>query len=188
MARTSTLYNFDIEIADIDRGVYETVSLRVPQHPSEEEARLLTRIVARVLLCEPDLEFGRGLSHTEEPALWTRDAQQNVMRWVDVGAPSAERLHRASKLAKATHVVTTKNATNLRREWSKRAIAGADTVEIIELAASFVDALVATLDRRNHWYATIQDEHLQVLANDNPHGTSIKRGSLVAFLDAQTGS
>jgi len=35
MALTSTVYNFDISLADTDRNVYETLALRVALHPSE---------------------------------------------------------------------------------------------------------------------------------------------------------
>jgi uncharacterized protein YaeQ len=37
MALTATIYTFDIDLADADRGVYETLALRVARHPSESE-------------------------------------------------------------------------------------------------------------------------------------------------------
>ena len=37
MALTATIYNFDIELADSDRNVYESLALRVARHPSESE-------------------------------------------------------------------------------------------------------------------------------------------------------
>ena len=37
MALGATLYNFDIELADSDRHVYESLALRVARHPSESE-------------------------------------------------------------------------------------------------------------------------------------------------------
>ena len=40
MALTATIYNFDIDLADSDRGVYETIALRVAQHPSESDEYL----------------------------------------------------------------------------------------------------------------------------------------------------
>ena len=46
VALTATIYNFDIELADSDRSVYETLALRVARHPSESEEYLLTRLLA----------------------------------------------------------------------------------------------------------------------------------------------
>ena len=42
MALTATVHNFDIQLSDVDRGVYESLSLRVARHPSETEEYLLT--------------------------------------------------------------------------------------------------------------------------------------------------
>ena len=97
MALSSTIRTFTVELADVDRGVYETLDLRVAQHPSETVDRLTVRVLARCLAHEENLEFGRGLSEVEDPALWSTDNTGEVMLWVDVGAPSAERVHRASK-------------------------------------------------------------------------------------------
>ena len=38
MALGATLYNFDIELTDKDRQGYESLALRVAQHPSEPDA------------------------------------------------------------------------------------------------------------------------------------------------------
>ena len=49
MTLSSTVYNFDIQLSDVDRGVYETLSLRVAQHPSETDDYLVTRVLAYCL-------------------------------------------------------------------------------------------------------------------------------------------
>ena len=49
MALTSTIHHFDIDLADGDRRVYETLALRVARHPSESEDYLLTRVLAYAL-------------------------------------------------------------------------------------------------------------------------------------------
>jgi uncharacterized protein YaeQ len=54
MALTATIYNFDVDLSDSDRGVYETVSLRVAQHPSESDEYLIARVLAYLL------EYSRG--------------------------------------------------------------------------------------------------------------------------------
>ena len=46
MALTATVYNFDIELADMDRGVYETLDLRVARHPSESAEYMVVRVLA----------------------------------------------------------------------------------------------------------------------------------------------
>lgn len=46
MAQGATIYNFDVELADTNRGMYESLTLRVARHPSESEEYLITRLLA----------------------------------------------------------------------------------------------------------------------------------------------
>src|SRR6185312_1467665 len=97
MALTATMYAFDVELADVDRGVYESLEIRAARHPSETEEYLLTRVLAYCLEYTEGLSFSRGLSSTDEPALSVRDLTGALQAWIDIGAPDAARLHRASK-------------------------------------------------------------------------------------------
>ena len=49
VALSATIYNFDTELADIDRGVYRTLALRLARHPSETLEFMLTRWLAYCL-------------------------------------------------------------------------------------------------------------------------------------------
>ena len=46
MALQATIYNFDIELADNDRAVYESLALRLARHPSESDEHLIARLLA----------------------------------------------------------------------------------------------------------------------------------------------
>ncbi|HQZ37531.1 MAG TPA: YaeQ family protein, partial [Vicinamibacterales bacterium] len=59
MAQAATIYAFAVELADIDRGVYETLSVRVARQASETPAFMLTRLLA---FC---LEHTEGIVLTE---------------------------------------------------------------------------------------------------------------------------
>ena len=39
----ATIYNFDVELADNDRGVYESLALRLARHPSESDEHMIAR-------------------------------------------------------------------------------------------------------------------------------------------------
>jgi hypothetical protein len=54
MAQGATIYNFDIDLSDTDRHVYESPALRVARHPSESEEYLVARVLAYLL------EFAEG--------------------------------------------------------------------------------------------------------------------------------
>ncbi len=166
MAEQSTLYRFDVELSDIDRSVYESLALRVACHPSEDEPRLVARVLAYCLLYEPDLEFGKGLSSSDEPALWRRGPAGDVLHWIDIGYPSADRMHRASKRAQKLTVVCHKGTEILAKEASKRRIHEAETVEVIALPPEMVAQIAEVATRTQSWTVVKTGEDLQVVAND----------------------
>ena len=49
MALTATMYRFEVDLSDVDRGVYEQFEVRAAQHPSESEEFFVTRVLAYVL-------------------------------------------------------------------------------------------------------------------------------------------
>jgi uncharacterized protein YaeQ len=49
VAQTATVYTATIDLADMDRNVYETLELRVARHPSETAEYMLVRILAYCL-------------------------------------------------------------------------------------------------------------------------------------------
>src|SRR5687768_11659215 len=100
MALTATIYNLEIDLADADRRVYESLAMRVARHPSESEEYLVTRILAYALeFCE-GIAFSSGLSDPDEPAISVRDLTGTIQSWIDIGIPDAARLHKASKVAR----------------------------------------------------------------------------------------
>jgi uncharacterized protein YaeQ len=100
VALSATIYNFDIQLADADRHVYETLALRVARHPSESAEFLFTRLLAYCLEYTEGLTFSSGgLSDPDAPALAVHDLTGALQRWIEVGTPDASRLHKASKAA-----------------------------------------------------------------------------------------
>jgi len=182
MALSATLYRFHIDLADIERNVYESLDLRVAAHPSEDSLRVVVRLLARVILHEEGLEFGRGLSVVEDPALQTISAIGDIDTWIDIGQPSAERLHRASKRANRVIVVTDKHENPLRKEWSSRPIHKADAVELVRLPSTLVSSLADQLERKMQWYVTILEGALSVAVGEQNVEGELVRQTMEEFL------
>src|SRR5205085_3131073 len=73
LALGATIYNFAIQLSHVDRGVYESLVLKVARHPSEAQDHLVARVLAYCLELTEGLSFSRGLSDPDEPALAVRD-------------------------------------------------------------------------------------------------------------------
>jgi len=148
MALTATIYNFDIELVDTDRHVYESFVLRVARHPSESEEYLVARLIAYLMEFTEGIEFSRGVSSPEEPTIAIRDLTGTLSTWIDIGTPDAERLHKASKVAARVVVYTHKDPTVFLKQLAGKRIYNAEALELYAIDRGLVAALVARLERR----------------------------------------
>jgi uncharacterized protein YaeQ len=162
MALGATIYNFDIDLADSDRRVYESLALRVARHPSESEEYLVTRVLAYALEYAEGIEFSRGVSSPDEPAIAVRDLTGGITTWIDIGTPDAARLHKASKAVARVVVYTHKDAAQFLKQLSGETIHRADALELYAIDRGVVAALVARLERRIAFSLSITDRELYV--------------------------
>jgi uncharacterized protein YaeQ len=166
MALTATIYNFDVDLADNDRGVYESLALRVAQHPSESGEFLVARLLAYLLEYAEGIEFSRGVSTPDEPAIAIRDLTGAVTAWIDVGTPDAARLHKASKTAARVVVYTHKDPAQFLKQLAGEKIHRAEALELYAFDRVLIGALVARLDRRIALSVSITDRELYVSIGD----------------------
>jgi uncharacterized protein YaeQ len=160
MALGATVYNFKIELADSDRGVYAPLDLRVARHPSETEDHLLTRVLAYSLEYTEGIGFSNGLSDSDQPAISVRDLTGALRAWIDVGAPEAARLHRAAKLAPRVAVYTHKDVGQLVARLSAEKIHRAEALELYAVDRDWLAALSSRLARRMEFALTVADRHV----------------------------
>lgn len=166
MALTATVYNFDIDLADADRGRYETLALRVARHPSESAEYLVARVLAYCLEYAEGIAFSSGLSDPEEPTLAVRDLTGAVQVWVEIGTPDAARLHKASKAAARVVVYTHKDPAQLLRQLEGERIHRADAIEIHSFDRALIASLAVRLARRLALTVSVADGHLMVALDD----------------------
>jgi uncharacterized protein YaeQ len=162
MALTATIYNFEIDLADADRRVYESLALRVARHPSESEEFLATRILAYALEFREGIAFSPGLSDPDEPAISIRDMTGAIQSWIDIGTPDAARLHKASKAAPRVAVYTHKDPEQLVGRLSGARIHRAEELELYAVDRRLVGDLAARLDRRTAFGLSISGGDLYI--------------------------
>ena len=181
MALTATIYHFQITLSDVDRGVYEALDLRVARHPSETMRYLVTRTLAYCLSYEEGIAFSKaGLSSAEEAPLSVRDATGVLRAWIDIGSPSAERLHKASKAAGRVALFTHVELPLLLREASARPIHHVERIEVYRLEAAFLDAIAQKLDKNSKFEVVRTDGQLYVTIGGETLNGTLSQCSLVS--------
>jgi uncharacterized protein YaeQ len=163
MATGATIYTIDIDLADADRDVYETLSLRVARHPSESAEYLLTRVLAYALEFEAGVAFSTGgLSDPDDPALTVRDLTGALRSWIEIGAPDPARLHKASKASPRVAVYTHKDSERWAQRVAGERIHRAEAVEVYVIEPALITALATRLDRRMTFALSVSERELFV--------------------------
>jgi uncharacterized protein YaeQ len=180
VALASTIYNVSVNLNDIDRGVYQSMPLRLAMHPSETTEYMVARLLAYCLEYTEGIEMTAGLSDGNEPAIIVRDLTGRITGWIEVGLPDADRLHRASKLAERVAVYTHRNIRILLGQLEGRRIHRAEEIGIYSFAGDFIEELAARFQRRVDVSLSITEQHLYLDIDGYSLSTVIEKHSLTS--------
>jgi uncharacterized protein YaeQ len=175
MALTATIFNLDVELADTDRGVYESLSFKVAQQPSESDEHMMARVLAYCLEYAEGIGFSKGIADPEDPALFVRDLTGALRVWIDIGSPDAARLHKAGKAAPRVVVYTHKDPAQLLRALDGERIHRAEALELYALDRELIAELVTRRDRRTKLEVTVTQGHLYVTIDGETHEGTVER-------------
>jgi Uncharacterized protein conserved in bacteria len=168
MALNATIHKAELSISDMDRHYYASHALTLARHPSETEERLMVRLLAYMLYADERLEFGKGLSDEDEPALWRKAYTDEIELWIEVGQPDESRIRKACGRARQV-VVFTYGGRGADIWWDKLAgaLARNGNLTVLDIPETDVRALVALCDRGMRLQCLIQDGELQLISGDS---------------------
>jgi uncharacterized protein YaeQ len=179
VALGSTIYVFTVELADTDRGVFETLEIRAAQHPSEAPDYLLTRVLAYCLEYREGIAFSKGgVSDRDEPTLFARDLTGALQLWVEIGVPAPERLHLAAKSAPEVALYCHKDERQLRTRLKDANIHRANALRLYLLPRELIEMLLRHLDRRMSFTLTVSEGHLYCSASGDDVDCALQTLSL----------
>lgn len=161
MAIKSTVFKAELQVADMDRSHYGTHALTLAQHPSENDERMMVRLLAFALHAAGDgeeaLSFANAMTDMDEPDLWRRSLTGDIELWVDVGQPEEKWLRKASH--RSRELVLYLYGRNASLWWSQNqgALAKLANLRVRQVPAD-ASALLALLARRTmRLQCTVQD-------------------------------
>ena len=154
------MYTADVVLSDVDRGVYESLSIKAACQPSETEEYFATRILAYCLEYKEGIAFSKGISEPDVPAISVRDLTGALQSWIEIGSPDAARLHKASKASPRVAVYTHKEPRIFLRAYEGERIHKAESLELYAVDRELLAEFVQRLERRMKFAMTVTDGQL----------------------------
>jgi uncharacterized protein YaeQ len=158
MALKSTIFKAELQLADLDRSHFGDYPLTLARHPSENDQRMMVRLLAFALFASESLAFGRGLSAEDEADLADTDLTGCIERWIDVGLPDERNIRRAC--GRARHVVVLAYGGRQAEIWWQQTadkVTGQKNLTVLALRPEDSQALAALAERNMRLQCTIQD-------------------------------
>ena len=173
MALKPTIYKFEINLSDLDRGVYDQLNLTVAQHPSESVERMMARILAFCCNAGPGVQFTKGVSATDEPDIWQHDLSGQLQLWIDIGEPSFDRIKKSARQSGQLKIYSINTKSDIW--WSKtedkvRTL----PIEVFQLQWTELVALAKLVDRTNLLHITIADNECFVSSSSGDAALTLK--------------
>lgn len=162
MALKSTIFKAQLQIADMDRSVYADHALTLARHPSENDERLMMRVLAFALAVPADdsrgtLEFTAGLSDTEVPDLWQKDLTGDLVQWIEVGQPDERRLTKACNRSEVVRLWAYGHSATIWWTGLENKVSRLGNLEVWHVDGETSKALAALAERGMRLQVTVQD-------------------------------
>jgi uncharacterized protein YaeQ len=162
MAIKSTIFKAALNIADMDRGYYADHALTIARHPSETNERMMMRVLAFALYAGERLEFGKGISTDDEPALWEHDLTGRILRWIEVGLPDEKLLRRACGRSDEVILLAYGGGKTVEAWWNpnQAALVKQEKLAVKTVSSVSSKALALMVDRSLALQCLIQDNEI----------------------------
>jgi len=180
MALKATIFRAELQIADMERNYYQTHSLTLARHPSENDERMMVRLLAFALNARENLVFGSSIGNDGEPDLWQKDLTGAIQLWIDVGLPDEKRIRRACGRAGRVVVYCYGRGADLWWKQSGESLVRSDNLEVIDLPQAATQALARLAKRSMQLNCTIQDG--QVWLADGDESVDVETRSRIGSL------
>ena len=163
MALKATIFKADLSISDMARNYYHDHSVTLARHPSENDERMMVRILAFSLHADEMLVFGDKIGNEGEPDLWIKDPTGAIDLWIDVGQPDEKLVRKAC--GRSRQVVIYTYSGHGADVWWRQNAPGLEkfkNLSVFSLPAAAASELAKIAQRTMKLQFTIQDGQVWV--------------------------
>ena len=166
MAANATIYKLNLNIANMDTHYYNEHSLTLAKHPSENDLRLMVRVLAFVFNANEDLVFCKGIAQDDEPDLWQKDLSGDIDLWIDLGQPDEKRIKKACGRSKKVIIYVYQEG--MAESWFKQNQKLLNRFKNLSIIYLSIEGNIEELCERSlNLQANISDAELNLINEDN---------------------
>ena len=166
MAANATIHKALVNIANMDKNYYEEHNLTLAQHPSENNLRLMIRLIAFILNANDTLMFCKGISQDDEPDLWQKSLSGDIEMWIDLGQPDEKRIKKACGRSQKVIIYTFKES--VASAWFKQIENSLNRFKNLQVIHLSIDGDIESLTTRSmSLQCNILDNELTLIDEDN---------------------
>ena len=166
MAANATIYKLLLNIANMDIHYYAEHNLTLAKHPSENDLRLMVRVLAFIFNANEDLVFCKGISEDDEPDLWQKSLGGDIELWIDLGQPDEKRIKKACGRSKKVIIYTYQDG--MASAWFKQTQKALKRFSNLEVVYLDIDGEIENLAKRSmNLQANISDGELNLIEDEN---------------------
>ena len=162
MALKATIYKADLQIADMDRHYYADHALTIARHPSENDERMMVRVLMYALYAQEGIAFTKGLFDVDEPEVWVKDLTGQIKLWIDTGQPDDARLRKACGRADQVVVVCFSSSCEIWWKGIAQKLTRLDNLTVLQLPAETSQALAELAARSMQLQCMVQDGEISL--------------------------
>lgn len=167
MALTASIFKVQLHISDMDRHYYQSHTITLAQHPSENDLRMMVRLMAFILNAHEELSFTKGLSTQDEPDVWHKTLSGEIELWIELGQLEEKRLRQACGKAKKVIIYTYNDKqagpwlTQMQSHFSRQ-----KSLEVFHINSEASEQLAKLVSKNMELQVSIQDGEVFV-SSDN---------------------
>ena len=166
MAAKATIYKVLLNIANMDTHYYFEHNLTLAKHPSENDLRLMVRLIAFTLNADENLAFTKGISEDDEPDLWQKSLGGDIELWIDLGQPDEKRIKKAC--GRSDKVIIYTYQDGMAAAWFKQIDNSLKRFKNLEVIHLNIDGDIdSIIERSMSIQANISDNELNLINGDN---------------------
>ena len=162
MALKATIYKADLQIVYMDRNYYADHALTIARHPSENDERMMARVLAFALYAQEGMAFTKGLFDVDEPEVWVKSLTDEITLWIDLGQPDEARIKRACSRAEQVVVLCYTSSCELWWKAISSKLTRLSNLTVLQLPVETTDALAALAERSMRLQCMVQDGEISL--------------------------